>query len=102
MAAMGRMRRRMAVGSLLQLIAAQASPVLLELRQFSQIMAVAMRALKEAPQFEVRCGVFFDVDGPVPDTAAAGALTTESGVQKEKLYTGRKGRSFHVEIDKRF
>jgi hypothetical protein len=102
MAAMGRMRRRMAVGSLLQLIAAQASPVLLELRQCSQIMAVAMRALKEAPQFEVCCGVFYDVDGHVPDTAAAGALTTDSGVQRDKLYTGRKGISFHGEFDKLF
>ncbi len=57
MAAMGRMRRRMAAGSLLQLITAQASPVLLELGLFSQIMAVAMRALKEAPLVEVRCSV---------------------------------------------
>ena len=50
---MGRMRRRMAVCSLLQLIGAQLCPVLLELKHISQIMTVAMRALKETPQFEV-------------------------------------------------
>ena len=54
MASMGRMRRRMAVCSLLQLISAQLCPVLLELKHIAQIMTVAMRALKETPQFEVR------------------------------------------------
>lgn len=54
MASMGRMRRRMAVCSLLRLIRAQLCPVLLELKHIAQIMTVAMRALKETPQFEVR------------------------------------------------
>ena len=54
MASMGRMRRRMAVCSLLQLIGAQLCPVLLELKHVAQIMAVAMRALKETKQIEVR------------------------------------------------
>ncbi len=54
MASMGRMRRRMAVCSLLQLISAQLCPVLLELKHIAQIMTVAMRALKETPQVEVR------------------------------------------------
>jgi len=53
MASMGRMRRRMAVCSLLQLMGAQLCPVLLELKHVSQIMTVAVRALKETPQFEV-------------------------------------------------
>ena len=54
MASMGRMRRRMAVCSLLQLIGAQLCPVLLELKHVAQIMTVAMRALKETKQVEVR------------------------------------------------
>ena len=53
MASLGRMRRRMAATSMLQLITGRASPVLLELKLFSQVMAVAMRTLREAPQFEV-------------------------------------------------
>ena len=54
MASMGRMRRRMAVCSLLQLVNAQLCPVLLELKHVAQIMTVAICALKETPQFEVR------------------------------------------------
>ena len=53
MASMGRMRRRMAVCSLLQLTGAQLCPVLLELKHVAQIMALAMRALKETERFEV-------------------------------------------------
>lgn len=53
MASMGRMRRRMAAASLLQLICGQISPVLLELPQLTQVMSVTMRALNETPQFEV-------------------------------------------------
>ena len=53
MASLGRMRRRMAATSMLQLINGHFSPVLLDLKLFSQVMAVAMRTLREAPQFEV-------------------------------------------------
>ena len=62
MASMGRMRRRMAVCSLLQLIGAQLCPVLLELKHIAQIMTVAMRAMQETPHFEVRAV-------PTPDRA---------------------------------
>ena len=58
MASMGRMRRRMAAASLLQLICGQISPVLLELPQLTQVMSVTMRALNETPQFEVSTSAY--------------------------------------------
>ena len=61
MASLGRMRRRMAATSLQQLIAGRASLVLLDLKLFSQVMAVAMRALREAPQFEVSRQVYWSL-----------------------------------------
>ena len=65
MASLGRMRRRMAAASMLQLITGRFSTVLLELKHFSQVMAVAMRALRETPQFEVNRLISCDLQSAV-------------------------------------
>jgi hypothetical protein len=55
MAALGRMRRRVAAAAFCQFICCGVSPALADLPRLGRAFALVVRSLEESPGFQVRC-----------------------------------------------